>query len=117
MSTERRELVHQLQATLNKMEISLGMIADAVVFLDENSQVQWCNSAFEQLVKRSHSTLVGSKFSELLPLMQAGQPVAPDAYPDVKMRRDGYEATEYQVVQGDRSLVLHISGNCVQQSD
>ena len=117
MSTERRELVHQLQATLSKMEISLGMIADAVVFLDEGSQVQWCNSAFEQLVKRSHSTIVGSKFPELLPLMQAGQPVAPDGYPDVKMRDGEYEATEYEFVQGDRSLVLHISGNCVQQGD
>jgi two-component system sensor histidine kinase/response regulator len=117
MSTDLSELVNQLQATLSKMEIALGAIADAVVFLDEHSQIQWCNTAFEQLVKRSHSTLVGSKFSELLPLMQAGQPVTPDAYPDVKMRRGGYEATEYEVVQGDRSLVLHISGNCVQQSD
>jgi len=117
MSTERREMVHQLQATVSKMEVALGAIADAVVFLDEGSQVQWCNSAFEQLVKRSHSTIVGSKFTELLPLMQAGQPVAPDAYPDVKMRDGEYEATEYEVVQGDRSLVLHISGNCVQQGD
>ena len=117
MSTERREMVHQLQATVSKMEVALGAIADAVVFLDEGSQVQWCNSAFEQLVKRSHSTIVGSKFTELLPLMQAGQPVAPDAYPDVKMRDGEYEATEYEFVQGDRSLVLHISGNCVQQGD
>jgi hypothetical protein len=52
MSTERRELVHQLQATVSKMEVALGLIADAVVFLDEGSQVQWCNSAFEQLVNR-----------------------------------------------------------------
>jgi two-component system, sensor histidine kinase and response regulator len=126
MSTDRAELVHQLQATLSKMEVALGAITDAVVFLNADSQVQWCNSAFEQLVKRSHSTIVGSKFSELLPLMQAGQSVAPDAYPDVKRREGGYEATEYEVVQGDRplggaegnrSLVLHISGNCVEQSD
>ncbi len=117
MSTDQAELVHQLQATLSKMEVALGAIADAVVFLSADSQVQWCNSAFEQLVKRSHSTLVGSKFSELLPLMQAGQPVAPDAYPDVKMRRGEYEATEYELVQSDRSLVLHISGNCMEQSD
>ncbi|HEY9609449.1 PAS domain S-box protein, partial [Allocoleopsis sp.] len=117
MSTERRELVHQLQVTLSKMEVVLGAIADAVVFLDEDSQVQWCNTAFEQLVKRSHSTLVGSQFRKLLPLIQAGQPVTPECYPDVKMRESGYEATEYEVVQGDRSLVLHISGNCVQQDD
>jgi two-component system sensor histidine kinase/response regulator len=117
MSTDRAELVHQLQATLSKMEVALGAIADAVVFLSADSQVQWCNSAFEQLVKRSHSTIVGSKFSELLPLMQAGQSVAPDAYPDVKMRRGGYEAREYEFVQGDRSLVLHISGNCMEQGD
>jgi two-component system sensor histidine kinase/response regulator len=117
MSTNRRELVHQLQATLSKMEVALGAIADAVVFLTEDSQVEWCNNAFEQLVKRSHSTLIGSKFSELLPLMQAGQPVAPDAYPDVKLRDGEYQATEYELVQGDRTLILEISGNYVQQSD
>ncbi|MFP5274585.1 hypothetical protein [Coleofasciculus sp.] len=53
MNTDLAELVNKLQATLSKMEVALGAIADAVVFLDVNSQVQWCNRAFVQLVKRS----------------------------------------------------------------
>ena len=94
MSTDLTELVHQLQATLSKMQVALGAIADAVVFLNQASLVQWCNSAFEQLVGRSHSTIVGSQFSKLLPLMQAGLPVTSDAYPDVLLRNGGYEVTE-----------------------
>ncbi|MEQ8752080.1 MAG: PAS domain S-box protein [Coleofasciculus sp. G1-WW12-02] len=112
MNTDLAELVNKLQATLSKMEVALGAIADAVVFLDVNSQVQWCNRAFVQLVKRSHSTIIGSQFRELLPLAQAGVLIEPDTYPDVQMRKGGYEVAEYEFIQGDRTLILQISGSC-----
>lgn len=112
MNADLAEWVNQLQATLSKMEVALGAIADAVVFLDVNSQVQWCNRAFVQLIERSHSTIIGSQFRELLPLAQAGVLIEPDTYPDVEMRKGGYEVAEYEFIQGDRRLILQISGSC-----
>jgi two-component system sensor histidine kinase/response regulator len=99
MNADLAEWVNQLQATLSKMEVALGAIADAVVFLDGNSQVQWYNRAFVQLIERSHSTIIGSQFRELLPLAQAGVLIEPDTYPDVEMRQGGYEVAEYEFIQ------------------
>ncbi|MBW4574424.1 MAG: PAS domain S-box protein [Aphanothece sp. CMT-3BRIN-NPC111] len=94
-------LVNQQQATLSKMEAALEAIADAVVFSGEDNRVQWCNPAFENLVSQPHSNVLGSKLIDLLPLTQAGQPLTPESYPDVRMRNGEYEVTEYEFTQGD----------------
>ncbi|MFP5273514.1 PAS domain-containing protein [Coleofasciculus sp.] len=38
--------------------------------------------------------------------------IEPDTYPDVQMRKGGYEVAEYEFIQGDRTLILQISGSC-----
>ncbi|MEH2352105.1 PAS domain S-box protein [Nostoc sp.] len=76
MSTQQLEQVKQLQAIVNKMEVTLGAIADAVVWVGEDRLIQWCNSRFESLVNQPHVTVCGAKLTDLLPLAQVGQPVA-----------------------------------------
>ena len=113
MNTDLVELVNQQQTTLSKMEVALDAIADGVVFVNQDSQVEWCNRAFEQLVQRSHSRIIGSQFSELLPLAQAGVPIIRDTYPDVKIREGEYQTTAYELInEGNPSLILQISGKC-----
>lgn len=116
MITDLAGLVNQLRTTLGKMEVALGAIADAIVWTGRDGTVQWCNAAFDRLVNRSHILVLGVKLSDLLPLTQAGQAVAPEFYPDVKVLSSEYEATKYEFHQG-RSLVLEISGNCVELTD
>ncbi|MDZ8055411.1 MAG: PAS domain S-box protein [Aulosira sp. ZfuVER01] len=111
MSAEQLEQVKLLQATLTKMEVTLGAIADAVVWVGEDRRVQWCNSSFECLVNRPKSAIAGWQLSELLPLLKLGKPVALNSYPDVLIQNGKYETTEYEFHQGKRSLVLQISGS------
>ncbi|MGA9381498.1 MAG: PAS domain S-box protein, partial [Phormidium sp.] len=113
MGSKKSKSVSQLQATISKMEVALNAIANAVVFLGENHQIEWCNSAFTRLIGTS-SSIVGSNFCELLPLKQAEKPLNSDAYPDLKIRNGGYETTEYAFFQGDTQLILKISGNSVE---
>ncbi|OYD92847.1 histidine kinase [Nostoc sp. 'Peltigera membranacea cyanobiont' 210A] len=111
MSTQQLEQVKQLQAIVNKMEVTLGAIADAVVWVGEDRLIQWCNSRFESLVNQSHATVCGGKLTNLLPLTQLGQPVALSCYPDVQILNGDYETTNYQLQQ-DEQITLQISGSC-----
>ncbi|XWK89836.1 MAG: PAS domain S-box protein [Phormidium sp.] len=116
MGNRKSKSGNQLQATISKMEVALNAIADAVVFLDQNHQIEWCNSAFTRLIKASAS-IVGSNFCELLPLQQAENPLTSDAYPDRKIINGEYETTVYEFIQNDNKLNLKISGNLVEVSN
>nr|WP_257236813.1 PAS domain S-box protein [Nostoc sp. 'Peltigera malacea cyanobiont' DB3992] len=111
MSTQQLEQVKQLQAIVNKMEVTLGAIADPVVWVGEDRLIQWCNSRFESLVNQPHATVCGAKLTDLLPLAQVGQPVALSCYPDVQIFNGDYETTNYQLQQ-DEQITLQISGSC-----
>ncbi|QLE42991.1 PAS domain S-box protein [Nostoc sp. C052] len=112
MSTQQLEQVKQLQAIVNKMEVTLGAIADAVVWVGEDRLIQWCNSRFEFLVNQPHSNVCGVKLTDLLPLTQVRQPVALPCYPDVQVLKGDYETTNYQLQQDGQTLTLQISGSC-----
>ncbi|MDF5708525.1 MAG: PAS domain S-box protein [Nostoc sp. S4] len=117
MITQQLEQVKQLQATLNKMEVTLDAIADAVVWVGEDQSIQWCNSRFEFLVNQAHGTVCGLMLSDLLPLRQAGQLVALSCYPHVRILNGEYDTTNYQLQQSERTLTLQISGNCIGLTD
>ncbi|MEH1809690.1 PAS domain S-box protein [Nostoc sp.] len=111
MSVQQLEQLKQLQTTVNKMELTLGAIADAVVWVGEDRLIQWCNSRFEALVNQNQATVCGGKLTDLLPLTQLGQPVALPCYPDVQILNGEYETTNYQLQQ-DEQITLQISGSC-----
>jgi len=109
--------VKQLQTTLNKMEVTLDAIADAVVWVGEDQRIQWCNSSFEFLVNQAHASACGLRLIDLLPLEQAGQLVALSAYPDIRILNGEYQTTNYQLQQSQGTLTLQISGNCIGLTD
>ncbi|ARV59568.1 histidine kinase [Nostocales cyanobacterium HT-58-2] len=117
MSAQQLEQVKQLQVTLTKMEVTLNAIADAVVWVGQDRRIQWCNSNFESLVNQLHGTVCGLQLPDLLPLTQAGKPVAEKSYPDVRILNGEYATTNYQLPQDERTLILEISGNCTRVTD
>jgi two-component system sensor histidine kinase/response regulator len=114
MSANLTNLTSQLRATLGKMEVALGAIADAIVWTGRDGQVQWCNAAFDKLVNQPHILVLNMKLSDLLPLKQAGEAVAPESYPNMRVLGGEYEVSEYEFQQGDCSVILEISGNCAE---
>lgn len=114
MTSDLDGLVKQLRVTLGRMEVALGAIADAIVWTGNDGRVQWCNTAFDRLVRQPHILVLNMRLTELLPLTQAGKAVDLNSYPDVKISRGEYQTTEYEYQQGDRTLILEISGNCAE---
>jgi len=115
--TDLMSLVNQLRATLGKMEVALGSIADAIVWTGTDGKVQWCNTAFDKLVNRPHILTLNVKLNDLLPLAQAGQAIPFESYPHLRALAGQYDITEYEFQQGEQSLILEISGNCIEMAE
>jgi PAS domain S-box-containing protein len=117
MAAQLSQLVNQLQTKLNQREVALDAIAQGIVWIGEDRQIQGCNGAFERLVASDRPSIVGKTLKELLPLIQDDQPVTPENYPDAKILRDESEPTEYEFSQGDRACTLKIWGRWVGEAE
>ncbi|MEI2581344.1 response regulator [Scytonema sp. PRP1] len=104
----------RLRSTLGKMEVALGAIDNAIVWTSEDTVVQWCNTVFDRLLDRPHITILGRQLIELLPLAQQGQEILPSTHPAVKALQNELKATEYEFQQYEQTLILEISGSCIQ---
>ncbi|MBW4542713.1 MAG: PAS domain S-box protein [Myxacorys chilensis ATA2-1-KO14] len=105
MTTDSIELVN--------LEAALSAIADAIVWAGEDGKVTWCNAAFDRLVDQPHAMTINAKLSDLLPLLQKGQPIEPQAYPTAKALSGETVLSAYEFQQANRCLTLEISGNRV----
>jgi two-component system sensor histidine kinase/response regulator len=92
-------------ATPSLMKAALDAIAEAVVFLNADHSIRWCNCAFRALVQRSQDDLINAQFSEVLPLQQARQPLNPETY----LHQGEGKLTEAQYWQQDHALTLQLS--------
>ncbi|WP_414552786.1 ATP-binding protein [Anabaena sp. CCY 0017] len=102
-----------LRSTLGKMEVALGAIDDAIAWTDEDTKVQWCNTAFDRLVDRPHITILGGPLIQLLPLTQQGQVITNEIHPVVMALQDQLTATEYEFQTSHQTIILEISGCCI----
>src|SRR5947209_7316987 len=62
------DLLKQLQSILSKIELSLGVINESIIWLDQKRQIVWCNSVFDNLLQRPRIQIIGKNIDELLPL-------------------------------------------------
>src|SRR3990167_11224235 len=70
------ELLQQLRSTLSKMELSLGAIDDAIIWIDKKYIIQWCNARFSHLVGQPHILILGKLVNDILFLKQSGKTIS-----------------------------------------
>jgi diguanylate cyclase (GGDEF)-like protein len=59
-------LVVELRRSLARLELALAQISDGLVITDASGSLLWCNSRFEQLLKRPRLQLLGGMLDQLL---------------------------------------------------
>ena len=109
--------LRSMNDVVSKMLVTIEALAEAVVWVDRERKIQWCNRAFRQLVAKSDEEILGVKFMKILPLSIDGQPISLKSYPDVKIQQGEHNTREYEFSRGGHSLVLEISGDRAVEND
>ncbi len=103
-------LVNKLRAVLGRMEIATMLSSDAMVWTNERGKIQWCNSAFEDLIDQPRYEILGSGLLSLLPLSQNGVPIEPKAHPVyLVLKHQEHQVGEYGLQIGEESIRVEIS--------
>ncbi|RDI42868.1 sensor domain-containing protein [Aquicella lusitana] len=71
-------ILTQLRNTLSKMELSLGAIDDAIIWVDNRSIIEWCNEKFGSLIGRLPIEILGKHINEVMQLKKQGRPISLD---------------------------------------
>jgi len=94
-------VIDELRETIGKMEVALSEIEDSIVWTDGKGEVRWCNKAFDQLIGKSHLSILGSDLSELLPLKTQKPSADAAEYPILQLLASDYNRGEFEVeIQG-----------------
>ena len=110
--------LNQLRNTLAKMEVAFSSLQEAIVWTDQEGQIQWCNQALISLVGKSRITLIGHKLSEALPLSKRGNPVSLAQHPATQLNENGGSLTAlYEFNKDGQPYHLEISGTGIKGKD
>ena len=114
MIASSTDILNQLRGTLEKMEVALGAICEAIVWTNQAGCVQWSNPAFHQLMGQQPVSL-GAKLTDLLPLVQNETIVVPEAHPVNLALRDHTNAVGvYAFYRANQRLVVEVSWSYIQ---
>jgi PAS domain S-box-containing protein len=109
--TQLCSLIDQLHATIGRLTLALSLDRDAFVWTDRDGRINWCNHAFDQLVRIEHIELLGTPLVDCLRLEHKGQLVAADAHPARQIFAEAHEIVEiYEMHIGERRAVVEVYG-------
>ncbi|MBI5629316.1 MAG: hypothetical protein HY921_00320 [Elusimicrobia bacterium] len=103
------QLVSELRATLGKLEVALGAINDAIVWVNESGKIQWGNKPFNALIKRASLEALGKDLVNLLPLRRGGKAVPPDSHPaHLALKSPSSVSQDFEFQQDSETLSLEV---------
>lgn len=72
MEDHLQQAIRDLRLTMGKMEIALGLIDEAIVWINDVGSIEWCNGVFDRMVSKQHIELIGKSITDTLLLEELG---------------------------------------------
>lgn len=118
MSDPLSTQLDQLRNTLGKMEVAFSALRDAIVWTDQDGQIQWCNQAFFSMIGKSRISLIGKRLADVFALRQHDRPVPPAMHPANLLVNLGDGITSlYQYIKDGQRLDIEVSATCIWEQD
>ncbi len=116
--SDLEKLLDELRGTMGKMEMALDSIDEAIVWVDKNARIQWCNGVFNRMLGRPHIEILGASLIEMLPLREQGELVVWRNHPiSLILRGERVVRKSYAFHVGQQSMILEITGARFQAGD
>jgi PAS domain S-box-containing protein len=98
MANDLEKVLKELRLTMGKMEMALGLIDEAIVWINHSGTVEWCNGVFDRLTDRSHIELINQPLIDLIVLKEVGTPLSKANHPVMKvLERNTVQRGVYQL--------------------
>ena len=115
--SDNNSIIRGLQSTLGRMEIALGAIQEAIVWVNEEATIIWCNKSFDSLVELPHISILGANLVEIFPLEEEAGPISSAQHPCQKLLHTSVLDEEIYFFRNRKKPVyLEISGNSSEMS-
>jgi len=88
----------------------LGSIPDAIVIVNSDGNIQWCNQPFVRLVGQPDTILMGTNLVDMLPLHERGQDAPTSNHPaDTALAYKADSAGIYEFMQDGKRLTMEVT--------
>lgn len=115
MEENLRTQIGQLRSTLAKMEIALDSVKSAIVWTNNQGEMQWCNTVFEQLINRRKLMVFGQSLADIFPLYTAaGKILDSELHPiNIALREKKNGLEYYEFNYSGNILILEVNWSSV----
>ncbi|MCA9400046.1 MAG: PAS domain-containing sensor histidine kinase [Candidatus Omnitrophica bacterium] len=116
MNQNNRQNVEQQIGRLKK---ALGSIHEAIVCVDQECQIQWCNAVFAELIGKTEDEVQFSSFCQTFPLYSVGGNVlTEEEHPVLSTFRNQVTGEQnFLYLKDGKMKELHISGSLIKNSN
>ncbi len=115
----KAEVSKNLRTTLAKMEVALGSIKEAIVWVNREGVIQWSNTSFDNFIGKEHIYVLNASFYEIFPLYTVGGNDLPqEEHPihNVFQSQEDYEET-YLFLNDNKMFELNVSASYLNFSE
>jgi PAS domain S-box-containing protein/putative nucleotidyltransferase with HDIG domain len=105
---ETTKLIKHLRISLGRLEIGFDAIKDAIVWVNNDKKVQWCNKSFADMVGKQPIIILSEKINDVIQLIKVEDDTHPAVQAALKQDENINEIKLYNFEQNGLTKTLEV---------